>query len=93
MRVGNKFLLIKEDKIFMADGLASRLWCMWRAVLEGQESGSMMEASSDELGDMASGWRGPIAPGSVLASLHATGSSRRNGKEAAVTGRDERLGA
>ena len=80
VRVGDEVLLIKEDKIFMADGLASRLWCMWRAVFEGRERGSMMEASSDELGDMASGWRGPIAPGSVLAGLqqaHREGSARR----------------
>ena len=32
VKVGDEVLLIKEDKIFMADGLASRLWCMWRAV-------------------------------------------------------------
>ena len=65
---------------------------MRRAVFEGQERGSVVEASSGELGESTSGERRLIALGSVLARLqqaHREGSARL----AAVTGRDERLGA
>lgn len=88
VKVGDEKLLIKEDKVFMEDGLVSRLWCMWRVAFEGRWRGSMEEASSGELDGAASGRRRPIAPGGLLAGLQqveADGSAWR----AAVTRRGE----